>query len=311
MTPPQLSDDRRAQLTELIQSQPVTLFMKGSRQRPQCGFSATVVGILDTLVSDYQTIDVLSDPELREEIKVYSSWPTIPQLFIKGEFIGGCDIVKEMHQSGELGQLLGIDQKAPKAPQVHVSKRALETFSQALQGQQEKYIRVQINSQYQSSLSFSEKAPYDVVVELEGLALLLDPISAERAEGLAIDFVEQGQQSGFKIDNPNSPPQVQQLTVHQLREKLDRGEKFEFFDVRTPEERKRAKIAGTKLLDEEARTYISQLDKNTPLVFHCHHGMRSQAAAEYFLSQGFRHVYNVQGGIDAWSREIDPNVPIY
>ncbi|GAB4239201.1 MAG: Grx4 family monothiol glutaredoxin [Methyloligellaceae bacterium] len=87
----------------------VVLFMKGTRQFPQCGFSSQVVQILDYLGVDYEDINVLEDMSIREGIKTFSNWPTIPQLYIKGEFVGGCDIVREMFQDGELQQLL--DQK--------------------------------------------------------------------------------------------------------------------------------------------------------------------------------------------------------
>ena len=80
----------------------VVLFMKGTPQFPQCGFSGQVVQILDYLGLDYKGVNVLADQEIREGIKQYSNWPTIPQLYVKGEFIGGCDIIREMFQSGEL-----------------------------------------------------------------------------------------------------------------------------------------------------------------------------------------------------------------
>ena len=101
-----LDEATRKRIDEVIGSDKVVLFMKGNRQMPQCGFSATVVQILDSLVPDYQTVNVLEDPEVREGIKEYSSWPTIPQLYLGGEFQGGCDIVIEMYQSGELQQKL-------------------------------------------------------------------------------------------------------------------------------------------------------------------------------------------------------------
>jgi len=82
--------------------------MKGNRRQPQCGFSATVVGILDDLVPDYTTVDVLSNPAIRDGIKAYSSWPTIPQLYVGGEFVGGCDIVRELYGTGELHEKLGV-----------------------------------------------------------------------------------------------------------------------------------------------------------------------------------------------------------
>jgi monothiol glutaredoxin len=89
-----------------IESNDTVLFMKGTAKFPQCGFSATVTQILNQLGVKFKDINVLADPALRDGIKSYSDWPTIPQLYIKGEFIGGCDITKEMYQSGELQQVL-------------------------------------------------------------------------------------------------------------------------------------------------------------------------------------------------------------
>jgi len=101
-----MNDSTRSRIDGLVKDNTVLLFMKGNRQRPQCGFSAQVVQILDSLLPQYRTVDVLADPEIREGIKEYSSWPTIPQLYVAGEFQGGCDIITEMYQSGELQQKL-------------------------------------------------------------------------------------------------------------------------------------------------------------------------------------------------------------
>ena len=90
-----------------IDANDVLLYMKGTKQVPQCGFSATVVQVLERLgISDFKDVNVLADAEIREGIKQFSNWPTIPQLYIKGEFIGGCDIVREMYTSGELKEFL-------------------------------------------------------------------------------------------------------------------------------------------------------------------------------------------------------------
>jgi monothiol glutaredoxin len=94
------------QIQDYITENAVVLYMKGTPEAPQCGFSATVVQILTHLEVPFKTINVLADPNIREGIKKFSNWPTIPQLYIKGEFVGGCDIVKEMYQSGELQALL-------------------------------------------------------------------------------------------------------------------------------------------------------------------------------------------------------------
>ena len=98
----------RQRIDELVKENRVLLFMKGERSDPQCGFSATVVQILDSLIPDYLTVDVLRDPAIRDGIKAYSQWPTIPQLYIDGEFQGGCDIVREMYASGELQEKLRV-----------------------------------------------------------------------------------------------------------------------------------------------------------------------------------------------------------
>jgi monothiol glutaredoxin len=95
-----------AQIRELIEQNPVILFMKGTPDMPMCGFSATVAVILQRLGVEFKGVNVLADQDMRQGIKEYTQWPTIPQLYIKGEFIGGCDIVKEMYQNGELQALL-------------------------------------------------------------------------------------------------------------------------------------------------------------------------------------------------------------
>ena len=98
--------DINARIQGLIDANPVFLFMKGTPTFPQCGFSATVISILDHLGVEYGSANILEDAELRQGIKDFSNWPTIPQVYVRGEFLGGCDIAKEMFQSGELLTLL-------------------------------------------------------------------------------------------------------------------------------------------------------------------------------------------------------------
>ncbi len=99
--------DSLARIAGIVKSNDVVLFMKGTALFPQCGFSSRAVAILDRLGATYETVDVLQDPEIRAGIKEYSDWPTIPQLYVKGEFVGGSDIMMEMFESGELQELLG------------------------------------------------------------------------------------------------------------------------------------------------------------------------------------------------------------
>jgi monothiol glutaredoxin len=94
--------DARTRIQEMIDKNKVLLFMKGNKSIPQCGFSSRVVGVLKSEGVAFETVNVLADPEIREGIKQFSNWPTIPQLYVNGKFIGGCDIITEMHESGEL-----------------------------------------------------------------------------------------------------------------------------------------------------------------------------------------------------------------
>ena len=99
--------DAKSRIDEIVGKNEIVLFMKGTELFPQCGFSSRAVAILDHLGAPYKTVDVLQDPEIRNGIKEYSDWPTIPQLYVKGEFVGGSDIMMEMFESGELQQMVG------------------------------------------------------------------------------------------------------------------------------------------------------------------------------------------------------------
>jgi monothiol glutaredoxin len=104
--------DTKARIDEIVQKNDVVLFMKGTALFPQCGFSSRAVAILDHLGVGFETVDVLQDPEIRQGVKEYSDWPTVPQLYVKGEFVGGSDIMMEMYEAGELQQLLDEKQVA-------------------------------------------------------------------------------------------------------------------------------------------------------------------------------------------------------
>jgi monothiol glutaredoxin len=314
-----LAPELKQRIEDVISSDRVVLFMKGSRHFPQCGFSATVTQILSKLVPEYATVNVLADAEIRDGIKLYSEWPTIPQLYVGGKFVGGCDIVREMYQSGELQTLLGVaapkvdaatgpTAATPDAPKISVSPQAKRAVLEA-QGDEPGALRLEVSPDFEHALSIDEAAPGDFQVDAGGITVLVDRASGARADGVSIDYDASG--GGFKIDNPNESPKVRQLAPAALKSMLDAGGPLEFFDVRTPSERELASIPGTRLLDDDALKHIDGLDKDTPLVFHCHHGGRSQAAAERFLRQGFRRVYNLAGGIDAWSATVDTSVPRY
>ena len=110
----QTSNPIRDAIAEAIGSNRVILFMKGTPEQPMCGFSARTAGALRSLDAPFAAVAILPDPRIRPELSALSSWPTIPQLFVDGELVGGADIVAELYESGELAQLLGVDQPAPE-----------------------------------------------------------------------------------------------------------------------------------------------------------------------------------------------------
>jgi monothiol glutaredoxin len=252
---------------------------------------------------------VLADDKIRQGIKEFSEWPTIPQLYVKGEFIGGCDIVKELFESGQLEATLGVQAKEVTPPNVTVTAAAVAALRSALSKPGE-FVRLEVDARYNHGLSVSDKNATDIVIAGAPVPLLLDRGSAKRAEGVIIDFVETAHGQAFKITNPNEPPRVKQMTVKELKAKMDAGA-IELYDVRTEHEVELAKITPSRLLDREVQKQLMTLPKDTPLYFYCHTGNRSDQAAQFFINQGFKHVYNIAGGIDAWSREVDPNVPRY
>jgi monothiol glutaredoxin len=104
------NEEIRDELQKAIKGERVMLFMKGTPDQPRCGFSARVVSMLDTMGTEYSALDILPDPRIRQELSGLSGWPTIPQLFVNGELVGGCDIVTEMFETGELADTLGVQQ---------------------------------------------------------------------------------------------------------------------------------------------------------------------------------------------------------
>ena len=211
-----------------INENDVVLFMKGSPMMPQCGFSAAVTHLLSTLQVKFKGVDVLQDMEFREGIKQFSNWPTIPQLYINHEFVGGCDIIEEMSGNGELADIL------------------------------------------KSAYPDREFTP------------------------------------------PPPPAEVQEVSSIEASEILKNQPDIAILDVRPPEERAKASLSNSKMLDNHiAQEILDSWDMDTPMMLICHQGIRSRQAAQYFTSQGFQQVYNVSDGIDGWSQNVDSSIPRY
>jgi len=305
-------ESTRESIEALLNAHSVLLFMKGTRAQPQCGFSAATVKILDMFDREYETVDVLADTALREGIKTYGQWPTVPQLYVDGELIGGCDIVTELYESGEIYDVLGLEPPARTVPKITFSDNAAAAVHNAMDQQTDEIsLHVRIDAHWRTDVTLAPTKAGEIRADANGIVVLMDPGTAQRANGLFVDTVETLQGSGFTFENPNAPPAVKQMDVSTLNANIESGDTVYLFDVRGPDERAKAQIKAAAPLDAAAEQLIETLPRDTPIVFHCHGGGRSQVAAERYRLRGFVNVYNLAGGIDAWSQHVDASVPRY
>ncbi|TNJ35721.1 Grx4 family monothiol glutaredoxin [Arenimonas terrae] len=307
-----LSPDTRTRIEQILGAHKVVLFMKGSPDAPQCGFSAKAAGILNGLAPGFGHVDVLADPEIREGIKVYGQWPTIPQLYVGGELLGGSDIIEQMLNSGELHEALGLPAPDRTPPAIEISERAAQAINNALDNAEDGYVlHLGVDPRFNARFELKPASGQEVVAEAAGIRIHLDLASVPRARGLRIDWVEDARGAGLAIHNPNAPAVVKPMSVQQLHDHIIAGT-IDVVDVRPAHARALAPFPHPhEVLDEESRERLEALPKDLPLAFLCHHGNSSRQAAEYFRGLGFHDLYNVEGGIDAWSVEIDASVPRY
>lgn len=305
-----LSEPTRQRIESIINQDRVVLFMKGNPQSPMCGFSAKTTGLLDGLLESYTTFDVLQDPEIREGIKVFSDWPTIPQLYIDQELVGGCDIVTAMFNNGELHELLGVAKPDRTPPEITITDAAAGKIREAMQGHDDVALHFQVDANWQSQFNLAPVQGHEISAESNGIRMLFDVASAGRARGAVIDWVSSLQGEGLTISLPSAPAPIHQMNVQELKQKLESDEVI-LVDVRTDDERAIASIAGARAMDADLMNELEAMPKDSPIAFVCHTGKRSQVAAEHFRKLGFDRISNVAGGIDAWSKEIDPEVPLY
>jgi len=300
----------RARIESLLAQHPVLLFMKGTPEAPQCGFSARAVQALDATGAEYAHVNVLTDPELREGIKLYGDWPTIPQLYIRGELVGGSDIITQMAASGELHAALGLPAPDRTPPRITLTPAAAAKIQQALaDAGADHALQIEVDRNFNARLHLAPVNPQAVAAESAGIRIQCDPASARRADGMTIDWVEDARGKGLVIDNPNAPPKVRPITPAQAEERVKAGT-LTLVDVRPLDERLLAEVPVPYRHLDDGVAELEALPKDTPLAFLCLSGGRSAQAAEHFRALGFRELYNVQGGIAAWSL-YDPRVPRY
>jgi monothiol glutaredoxin len=305
-----LSESTRQRIDDLLSGHRVVLFMKGTRNAPRCGFSATAVGILNELVDDYVSVDVLADDDIRQGIKDYGNWPTIPQLYVDRELIGGSDIIGGMYNAGELHDLLGVARPDRSPPQIEITDAAAEAIRVGMADDPGMALHLAIDGRWQTQFMLKPAQGHEIRAESRGIVVLMDLATAQKARGMRVDWVDDLRGSGLAIALPLAPVGVRSLSVEELAQRLQRGD-VQVLDVRPPSERQLAPFAAARVLDADTAQALGALPKDTALAFLCHHGNSSRQAAEHFRGLGFTHVYNIDGGIDAWSQRIDASVPRY
>ncbi|MCE5231782.1 MAG: Grx4 family monothiol glutaredoxin [Mizugakiibacter sp.] len=306
-----LDSATRARIETLLKDHQVVLFMKGTRFQPQCGFSAAAANVLNEVLPEYHTVDVLADPELREGIKVFGNWPTIPQLYVGGELVGGADIVRAMYASGELHALFGAAAPDRTPPEIIITDAAAAAIRAGVADAGGLALHLEIGPDHSAGFQLAPAGEHDIVAVANGIEVHFDPGSAQRARGIKIDWVETMQGAGLSLSFPGAGG-VKPMEVAELQRRLN-ARSITLVDVRPAPARAIAPFpaAGVRILEEEGYDALAALPKDTALAFICHHGNSSRAIAERFAAHGFDEVYNVEGGIDAWSVQIDPSVPRY
>ena len=295
-----LTPELRQRIQSLLAEHRVLLFMKGSPEAPRCGFSAKAAGILDSLLDGYGSFDVLDDPDIRDGIKAYGNWPTIPQLYVDGELVGGSDIIASMLDSGELHGLLGLAEPDRTPPEIHITPAAADAIRQAMGDAEGVGLHLEVSPRFEAQFQLKPVSGREIVTESQGIRVHLDLASAPRARGIEIDWVDDLRGSGLAIRNPNAPPGVESIDVDALRERIERGD-ITVIDVRPPQARQAQPFPlPHEVLDEDSHDRLAALPPETPLAFLCAHGVSSRQAAEHFRGHGFRALFSVDGGMEAW-----------
>ncbi|HET7300152.1 MAG TPA: Grx4 family monothiol glutaredoxin, partial [Oleiagrimonas sp.] len=268
----------RERIDAIVNEHRVVLFMKGDRQQPMCGFSAAASGALNDLLPEYHTVNVLEDPEIRQGIKDYGNWPTIPQLYVEGELVGGADIVRQMYASGELHALFGLPEPDRTPPEITITDKAAEAIRNGMADADGMALHLEVGTNHSASFRLAEAGDSDIVAHANGLEVHFDPGSAQRAKGITIDWIETMQGAGLSLKFPGAT-EVKPMSVTELKQHLDAGD-ITLVDVRpAPVRAKIAPLPQARILEEEGYEAIDTLPKDTVLAFICVKGISSKGVA--------------------------------
>ena len=293
----------RERIESLLKSHRVVLFMKGNRHAPACGFSAAATNTLNELLPEYHTVNVLEDPEIREGIKAYGDWPTIPQLYVEGELVGGADIIRQMYGSGELHALFGLAAPDRTPPEITITDAAAKAIREGTANAQGLALHLEIGPDHGAGFQLAPASEHDIVAHANGLDVHFDPASAQRARGIVIDWVSTVQGEGLSLKFPGAQ-EVTSMDVQELQRRLAAGS-ITLIDVRPAAARAQLPaLPQARILEDEGYEALAALPRDTELAFVCQRGISSQGVAERFAAHGFSRVHNVAGGMEALAARI-------
>ncbi len=250
----------------------------------------------------FSVVDALGDPELSPLLEAECATTVLPILTVSGHLIGNGPLLKQLAESG---QLLRFIEKPPldQTPAIAVSQQAASKLRDELQSPSD-VVRLTVSSDFCHELGIGEFRPGDVELKVDDISLVIDPISATRANGVAIDWIELAESSGFRIDNPNHNLVRRGIKCDEFVQLMDGPNPYLLIDARTEQEYNEERIPGARLLDGTLLDALQLLDRRTPLIFYCKNGTRSQRAARHCRELGYTDVATLDGGMDAWKSHV-------
>jgi rhodanese-related sulfurtransferase/Fe-S cluster assembly iron-binding protein IscA/glutaredoxin-related protein len=293
-----MSDRVLSRLKALTATDEIVVFCAGCD--PLSPKTKYLVDWLEERGAKFLVVDAMSDPVLSPLLEAGRTHQCLPILCADGRLIGAGAVLRHLAESGQLAHLLGKP-SASRIPVIAASTRAATVLQSALQTATD-VIRLKISRALQHELDVDERRADDVELTLGNVTLVLDRDSAALADGLAIDWIERTEGSGFRIDNPNEPRGLRQVECDVLAQRLDSPLPPLLIDARTEGEYLRERLPNARLLDASLLDALPLLDRRTPLAFYCKNGTRSQRAALHHVELGFLDVVMLAGGLDAWTQ---------
>lgn len=257
----------------------------------------TLLGLCRRYGQEPLILDAEIDPLFAEHVRDPKVRAHFPLLCVRGQLIGGLPVVSAMESLGKLQELLELD-PARLVPRIALSVAAAEQLAPAIT-EEDPCVRLVIGPTFEHELALDREGPSDVVVELGALKFVLDAESASRADGLSIDWIDDGTTRGFRMDNPSRPEPVESVQLDWLASAKDRYPRLWVIDARTAAEFGVSHLDAARHLDSALIDELERLARDTPLLFYCTNGLRSKTAAERYREAGYLRVFWLAGGLNS------------